>query len=72
MLEIPRQDVSCKQGRIPHHEANTGGAPGYDRIQRGIVDEFESLGQERRNRVPLQAFKWAEARQTIKLVKISA
>ena len=63
MLEIPRQDVSCKQGRIPHHEANTAVAPGHDRIQRRIVDGVESLGQECRNWVPLQAFKWV--RQTI-------
>ena len=63
MLEILWQDVSCKQGRIPHHEANSAGAPGHDQIQRRIVYEVESLGQERRNRVPLQAFKWV--RKTI-------
>ncbi|KAG5108124.1 hypothetical protein JHK84_045031 [Glycine max] len=50
-------NVSCKQGRIPHHVANTAVAPGHDRIQRRIVDGVESLGQECRNWVPLQAFK---------------
>jgi len=49
VLEVPRQQVSLENVRVPDHEAAAGGAPGDDRVGGRVGDHVVDLGQEGRH-----------------------
>lgn len=57
VLEIARQNQPGKLQRVPHHEALSGRTPRDDGIKRRVVHEIKSLGQKRRNWVPVQTIQ---------------